>query len=75
VRQRAEDQRAALQVRIVVGNEPHLLTTEPCALAPPLVGAGEVKAKSRVLRDEGTQLTAGIAGRAEHPDGKFMHEE
>jgi hypothetical protein len=75
VRQRAEDERAAVQIRVVVSNEPHILTTESRALSSPLIGTGEMEAKRRVLRDEGTQLTASIAGRAEHPDGKFMHEE
>jgi len=28
-----------------------------------------------MVRDEGAQLAAGIARRAEHPDGNFMHEE
>jgi hypothetical protein len=75
VRQRAEDERAPVQVRVIGGDEAHVSTTQACALSPPLIGAGKVKMKRRVLRDEGTQLTAGIAGRAEHPDRKFMHEE
>lgn len=75
MRQRAEDEGAAVQVSVIVGDEADVLTTQACALSPPLVGAGEVEAKRGVPRDEGTQLTTGIAGRAEHPDGKFMHKE
>ena len=58
-----------------MGDEAHVLTAEACALAPPLVGAGEVEPERRVPHEEGAQLATGIAGGAEHPDGKFMHEE
>jgi hypothetical protein len=75
VRQRAEDERARLQVRVVMSNETHFLTAEACAFPPSLVRGGEVETKRRMLRDEGTQLTAGVAGRAEDPDRNFMHEE
>ena len=75
MRQRAEDERAAIQVGVIVGDKTHVLTTQARTFSPPLVGAGEVEVKPGMLRDEGTQLTAGIAGRAEHPDGNFMHGE
>ncbi len=75
MRQCAEDERAVLEVRIVMGDEAHVLTAETRALSLSLVGAGEVEAKRGMLRDEGAQLTTGIAGCAEHPDGNFMHRE
>ena len=75
VRQRAEDEGAPVEMRIVVRDEPHLLSTEARALALSLVGRGEMEGESGMVRDEGAQLAAGIAGRPEHPDGKFMHRE
>lgn len=75
MRQRAEDKSAAVQVSVIVGDEAYVLATQARALSPSLIGAGEVEAKRGVPRDEGTQLTTGIAGRAEHPDGEFMHKE
>ena len=73
--ERTEDQGAPFQMRIVVSDEANILTTQTRTLSLSLVGAGELKTKPRMVRDEGAQLTAGIAGRAEHPDGKFMHAE
>ena len=75
VRQRAEHERALLQLRVIVGDEPHVETSQTCLFAPALVGAGEAEVELRMARDEGAQLSAGITGRAEHPDGKFMHGE
>ena len=75
MRQRAEDERALLQLRVVVSDEPHIESTKTCLFAPALVGAGETELEPRMTRDEGAQLSAGIAGRAEHPNGKFMHRE
>lgn len=71
----AEDQGAPIQVRIVVSDEANLLTTQARAFPLSLVGARELETKTRMVRDEGAQLAAGVAGRAEHPDGKFMHAE
>jgi hypothetical protein len=73
--ERAEYERASFQFRVVVGNEANLVTAEVYTLSPPLVRRSEVEAERRVSRDEGAQLAAGIAGRTEHPDRKFMHAE
>ena len=75
VRQRAEDERALLQLRIIVGDEPHVESAQACLFPPALVGAGEAELEPRMTRDEGAQLSAGVTGRAKHPDGKFMHGE
>ena len=75
MRERAEDERASLQVRVVMSDEAYVVSTQSRTFSPLLIGAGEVETKRRVARDEGTQLAAGIAGRPEHPDGKFMHGE
>jgi hypothetical protein len=58
-----------------VRDEAHLLSAEARALPLPLVGRREMESKRGMSRDEGAQLAAGIAGRAEHPDGKFMHDQ
>jgi hypothetical protein len=73
--QGAEDQGTAVEVRIVVSDEAYPLTPQARTFPLSLVGAGELETKTRMLRDEGAQLATGITGRAEHPDGKFMHEE
>jgi hypothetical protein len=73
--QGAENQRAAVEVRIVVSDEAHFLTPQACALALSFVGAGELETKTGMVRDEAAQLAAGVTGRAKHPDGKFMHGE
>jgi hypothetical protein len=75
MRERAEDQGAPVQVRVIMGDEADVLPTQARTLPLSLVGAGEMEVKRRMTRDESAQLAAGIAGRAEHPDGKFMHEE
>jgi hypothetical protein len=75
VRQRAEDERAALEMRVVVGDEADLVPTQARAFSLSLVGTGEMKLERLMARDEGAQLAAGVAGRAEHPNGKFMHGE
>jgi hypothetical protein len=62
-------------MRIVVGDEAHVVPAKTRQLSLSLVGAGEMELEGRMARDEGAQLAAGIARRAEHPDGKFMHGE
>jgi hypothetical protein len=62
-------------MRVVVRDESHLLTTQARPRSLSLVGRGEMEVKRRMLRDEGAQLAAGVARRAEHPNGKFMHRE
>ncbi len=75
MRQRAENQSALFQMRIIVRDESHLLATQARTFSLSLVGGREMEVERGVLRDEGAQLTAGIARRAEHPNGKFMHRE
>ena len=75
MRQCAEDERAALEVRVVVCNEANLLRTQTYPFALPLIGGGEMELEAGMARDEGAQLSTGVAGRAEHPDRNFMHSE
>ena len=75
MRKRGEDERAPLELGVIVSDEPHVESPKTCLFAPALVGAGETELEARMTRDEGAQLSTGIAGRAEHPNGKFMHGE
>jgi hypothetical protein len=75
MRHGAEYEGASLQMGVIVRDESHLPTTKPRALSLSLVGGSEMELERGMLRDEGAQLAAGIARRAEHPDGKFMHGE
>ena len=75
MRQRTEHQAASFEVGVVVRDESHLSATQARAFSFSLVGGGEMEVKRGMVRDEGAQLAAGIARRAEHPDGKFMHGE
>ena len=75
VRQRAEHEVAAIEVRVIVRDEAHVLATEACSLSAPLVGAGEMQAERWVACDERAQLAAGVSGRAQNSNGKFMHGE
>ena len=75
VGQRAEDEVAAVEVRVVVRDEAHVLATEACSLSAPLVGAREMQAERWVAYDERAELAAGIPGRAQDSNGKFMHRE
>lgn len=58
-----------------MGNEAYVAATQASGLPPSLIGAREVETQRWVLRNEGAQLATGVAGGAEHPDRKFMHEE
>ena len=75
MRQRAEDERASVQMCVVMSDEAHVLPSKTRHLSLSLVGAGEMERERRMAHNEGAQLAAGIAGRAEHPNGKFMHRE
>ena len=75
MRQRAEDERASFQMRVVMSDEADVLPSKARHLSLSLVGTGEMEGERRMARDEGAQLAAGVAGRAEHPNGKFMHRE
>jgi hypothetical protein len=75
VRQRAEDQVAAVEIRVVVGDELHVVASEARALSAPLVGAGEMQTEPRMARDERAELAAGVPGRAQDSNGNFMHGE
>lgn len=75
MRQRAEDELAAVEVGVVVRDEAHVLATEARALPAPLVGAGEMQAEPWMARDECAELAAGVSGRAQDSNGNFMHGE
>jgi hypothetical protein len=75
MRQCAEDERATVEVRVVVCDEADLLRAKTYPFALPLIGGGEMELEAGMARDEGAQLSTGVAGRAEHPDGNFMHGE
>lgn len=75
MRQRAEDQRALLELCIIVGDEAHIDSSEPRTLATPFVGAREAELEGGVTRNESAQLTSGVTGRAEHSNRNFMHVE
>lgn len=75
MRQRAEDQRALLELRVIVGDEAHLDPAEPCTLTAPFIGARETELEGGVTRNESAQLTSGVTGRAEHSNRNFMHVE
>lgn len=75
MRQGAEYEGAAVELGVIVRDESHLLSTQAGARSLSLVGRGETEVKRGMSGDEGAELAAGVAGRAEHPDRNFMHGE